>query len=197
LLLAPHGHIATAQTLFTVDQSSGRQLIADGSFLGSYFAFMVTNVASPAGYAYMSVGNFVGGKITLAPTQPTVLSAGYLAPGSSKMVYAYFNATDSNPSTNNTDFSVKVWTFRPSAHSDIGFAAEAAMSVYVKKSIRCESVGSSMADGCAPEGRARVGFPMGLARRESFCGSCHNLDVISPHFCALSCYTHAASPSTR
>jgi len=136
--LARHAQ-AASQTVFTVAQSSGHELITDVGFLGGYFGFLVTNVASPAGYAYASVGDFVGGKISLAPTQSSVLSAGYLAPGSSKMVYAYFTATDSIDSTVNTNFSVKVWTFRPHAHADIGFSVKAAMDMFVKNSIRCKS----------------------------------------------------------
>jgi len=136
--MARHTQATGSQTLFTVAQSSGHEFITDVGFLGGYFAFLVTNVASPAGFAYASVGDFVGGKIALAPSQSPVLSAGYLAPGSSKMVYAYFTAADSIDSTVNTNFSMKVWTFRPSTHADSGFAVKTAMDMAVKNSIRCE-----------------------------------------------------------
>jgi hypothetical protein len=124
-----------------VQQASGSVFYADSThmtpgYLGSYFAFLITNTNAAAGFTYASFGDVVGGKIALAPSQPAVLSAGYLATGASKMVYAYFVTTDSVDSTTPTNFSVKVWTFRPTRHSDSGYSVVKAFQLSVKDSIR-------------------------------------------------------------
>lgn len=102
------------------------------SYFGQYYGFNVTNINAAYGPVFVTVGGFTGGIILPATSQPTTLSAGYLAPGESKVVFAYFTIPSSTATSNGapaTFFSARLWRFRPQAHEDAsGFELDQPMN---------------------------------------------------------------------
>lgn len=114
----------------------------------------MTNLNAAYGPVFVSVGDFSGGIIRPAPAQPTILSAVYLAPGESKVVFAYFTIPTTTVTTSGapaTFFTARLWRFRPLAHNDSsGYEIDQAMNFSgMLGTNRCGGQTDSHADGCA------------------------------------------------
>lgn len=91
---------------------------ASVSYLGAYFGYTVISAGEPAASYFVSLGDFVGGKVSLASAQTPVFELGLIQSGANATFFAYFTTPTSSDGTPATAFTAKIWTARFTIRAD-------------------------------------------------------------------------------